>query len=257
MYPIIDLFGVKLGSYGIMIVIGVLLAGSLSALRCKKFGVNAYDVLIIGAVGLLCGILGAKLLYIFVTYPIDYIIDSILDGNFDFFSQGGLVFYGGIICGILGGFVTARIIKQSLVPFEATVVPFLPLAHAMGRIGCLLGGCCHGMPYDGPLAVYYPNSLTGLDPNQGYFPVQPLEAVWDVLLCFILLWAAKKPRRKFSMMAFYMCLYAIGRFSLEYLRGDAIRGITLSLSTSQWISIGLLAICVPVLIYNGIKQKKQ
>lgn len=257
MYPIVEVFGIKFGSYGIMMMLGILLAVILSFRRAKKFGVNPYDVIVIGAVGLLCGLLGAKFLYIFVTYPFDYIIDSITSGNFDFITGGGLVFYGGIIGGIIGALVAAYFIKQPMAPFEATVVPFLPLAHALGRIGCLLGGCCHGMPYEGPMAVYYPNSLQGLPADQGYFPVQPVEALWDVLLCLMLLWAAKKPRRKLSMLAFYMCLYAVGRFTLEYFRGDEIRGISLNLSTSQWISIGLLVVCVPILVYNGIKCKKQ
>ena len=125
---------------------------------------------------------------------------------------------------------------------ERSVVPFIPLGHGIGRVGCVMAGCCHGFPYEGPFALYYPNSVAGLSPDQGYFPVQPLEALINVGICLILLWYEKRMKRPGQLLFAYMGFYAVARFFLEMLRGDAVRGIWYSVSTSQIISLGLLAV---------------
>ena len=117
-----------------------------------------------------------------------------------------------------------------------------------------MAGCCHGMEYEGALAVYYKNSLTNLPPEQGYFPVQPLEAVLDVFICIYLLYYSRKERKKFDVLFTYLLLYAIMRMFTECFRGDSIRGIYFGLSTSQWISAGIIFIYFTRMIWKKFKE---
>ncbi len=203
----------------------------------KKYGYSCYDLLIVGGFALLFALPLGSLLYTLVTYSFQEILDHISKGNFSLF--GGLVFYGALIGGIIGCMLGIRIAKLDLCISEKIIIPYVPIGHAVGRIGCLLAGCCYGMEYTGPFAIYYSNSITGLLPQQGYFPIQILEALLNICICLILLKVRKKTTQKFELLAVYFILYGCVRFLLEFLRGDTIRGIYYNISTSQWISLTL------------------
>lgn len=241
MYPYVNIFGRVYGTYGLCIMLGFFLAGFLALRKGKPHGFVVEDLLIIAAVVLGSALLGGSLLYVFITYPLDYIWDCIRRGEFGFLASG-IVFYGGLVGGFLGSFLGMRIAKCPLSLVERSVVPFIPLGHAIGRVGCVMGGCCHGFEYDGFCALYYPNSVAGLDPNQGYFPVQLLEGVINVIICLLLLVLDKRIKRKWNLLFAYLSMYAVSRFFLEMLRGDSIRGVWAGLSTSQYISLGLLVL---------------
>lgn len=241
MYPFIYIFGRTIGTYGLCMTVGVFLAAFLAIRLGKKRGVLMEDILIVGATAMGCALVCGSLLYVFVTYPMPEIWAMIKAGDFKFLTSG-IVFYGGLIGGVLGALLGSKLAGCKLSYLEGAVVPFIPLGHGIGRIGCIMAGCCHGMEYTGPLAIYYPNSVTGLSPDQGYFPVQGLEALLNVGVCLFLIWYERRKRRPMDLLFAYLGLYAVERFVLEYFRGDSIRGIYFGLSTSQWISVGLLAV---------------
>lgn len=256
MYPFIVLFGREIGTYGLCMLLGITLAVLLGIRRGKSRGIQFEDVLIVGAVSLGLALIGGSLLFVFVTYTPKQIWQYICTGDFTFLSSG-IVFYGGLIGGILGAFIGIRIAGCECKAMESAVVPFIPLGHAVGRIGCVMAGCCHGFPYEGPLALHYPNSVLGLSPAQGYFPVQPLETLINLVICLLLLWFDKKKRRAFDLLFMYLGLYASARFFLEMLRGDMIRGIWNSLSTSQIISLILLGMSIIGILLNYRWSKKK
>ncbi len=242
MYPFIYILGRPIGTYGICMLLGIILAGALALQRGKPRGLIPEDLLIVGATALGFGMIGGSLLYILVTYSYSELLSFLRQGNFSFLSSG-TVFYGGLLGGILGALLGIRIAKCPISLIEYSVVPFIPLGHAIGRIGCVMAGCCHGFRYDGPLALYYPHSISGLPPDQGFFPVQLLESLLNVGICLILLHFGKKAKRPLDSLFLYLMLYAVVRFSLELLRGDSIRGGGFGLSTSQWVSISILFVC--------------
>ena len=241
MYPYIHIFDRTIGTYGLCLTVGFVLTAMMAMRKGKPHGLIMEDVLIIGAFALGFALLGGSLLYVFVTYPPGEIWEFILRGDFEFLSSG-IVFYGGLLGGIAGALIGVRVAGCKLGLIERFVVPFVPLGHAIGRVGCVLAGCCHGFAYDGPLALYYPNSVLGLSPEQGYFPVQILEALGNLGICGFLLWYEKRMKRVTELIFVYLGLYATFRFFLEILRGDAARGVWYHLSTSQIISILLLMI---------------
>lgn len=256
MYPYITIFGRTFGTYGLCMVLGFFLAGFLAWRKGKTLGIQIEDILLTAAFALLGALVCGGLLYIFVTYSIDQIVEFIRRGEFSFLASG-IVFYGGLIGGVLGALLGIRVAGCSYAGVERAVVPFVPLGHAVGRIGCVMAGCCHGFEYEGLFALYYPNSVSGLDPTQGYFPIQLLEALLNVVVCVVLVILSKKQRKLFSLLFSYFALYAVERFILEFFRGDSIRGIYFSLSSSQWISIALLAFCGICLLVGRILPKKK
>ncbi len=235
--------------------VGICLVFLLAYARARKSGVSINDLFIIAAFSLLFGLIGAGTLYAFTKYSIKTIIKIILVGKFKLL--GGLVFYGGLIFGILGAITGIKISKVKLQIIEASIIPFLPLGHAIGRVGCFLSGCCNGIKYSGLFAVYYPNSVAGLPVNQGYFPVQLLEAFLNILLSISLIFYTKKERKKYNILSLYLLLYATIRFILEFLRGDTLRGIYFGFSTSQWISFFMFAISLFYFLFSFLKSKNR
>ena len=156
------------------------------------------------------GWLGAKTLFL---------ITSSLDASF--FSGGGFVFYGGLLGGLLGCFV----LRLSS-PQIDLLIPGLAFAHSIGRLGCFIAGCCHGKIC--PI------------PGINYYPTQIFEATFLFILGIYFLKKIQKKGLSQSLWTNYLLFYALFRFFNEFLRGDHIRGIYLALSTSQWVSIGLI-----------------
>lgn len=229
--------------------------GLLGVLRGRKRSISVDDLLIIAAFAVGGALIGGNALYVIVTYPPSQLMQMVRSCDFSFLN-GGLVFYGGLLGGIFGGLLGVRLSGCEFVNAEKTIVPLIPLGHGIGRVGCLLAGCCHGMRYSGPLAVYYPNSVLGLPENQGYFPVQGLEALLNLGLCVWLLFLEKSVKQRYLLLSAYLGSYAVIRFCLEFLRGDAARGVYFGLSVSQWIAMGMFAVSsVMILIHKKTKGK--
>ncbi len=227
-------------------LLGVITVFLCAFFRLKKRGESVYDLFIVSACTLLAALMGASLLFAIVTYPISFILESLFSGNFEVF--GGLVYYGGLIGGIVGAMIGIKIAKGKLQPFENAIVPFMPIGHAIGRIGCVMAGCCKGFEYDGPFALYYPGF------EHGHFPVQIVEAFFNVIIAIILIVYSKKERKTYGILLLYLLLYSVSRFLLELMRGDAVRGIFFGLSTSQWIAIALFAVSLLFIFIRKIRK---
>lgn len=259
MYPFIEIFGKVIPTYSLMTIIGAVVAVVFARILAKKVGINTAedvtDTLIFAGIGCL---VGAKLLYILVSVDFYWFPDKTFWENIKYWylllSSGGLVFYGGLIGAILGAIIYTRHYKMATADLMEGIMPSIPLFHAFGRIGCLLAGCCHGTEYDGIFSVTFTNSPVA--PNGvGLFPVQPLEALLNIVLTVILtaLYLRKVP--KGIVTATYILCYSVIRFCLEFLRGDGIRGVFI-ISTSQWISIFMFLVGVGIILYSFKKDKK-
>ena len=126
-------------SYGLMIAIGIVLAFLVAETRAKKQGLNGEDIYGLGILGLIGGVIGAKLLF-FLTE-----IDSIMENPKLMLSfSEGFVVYGGILGGIAGAYIYCKWKKLPAMKYFDLAVPSLALAQGFGRIGCFLAGCCYG-----------------------------------------------------------------------------------------------------------------
>ncbi|MBE6651470.1 MAG: prolipoprotein diacylglyceryl transferase [Ruminococcaceae bacterium] len=252
MYPFIDLFGIiRLPSYGLCMLLGIALVVLLSRKRCKSVGITFDGTLVIVALTVGFAIAFGWLLYIVTKYSPSGIWERITAGDFDFLNDMGIVFYGGVMGGALGMLIGLKIMKLKLESLEFAIVPFVPFGHAVGRVGCFLAGCCYGMEYDGPFAVHYPGS------TKGYFPSQLTEVIFNIIIGIVLINVHKKPRKRFYIVSSYGVMYAVARFLNEFTRGDAVRGVYGGLSTSQWISIGIVALVSVYFMFIKITCKEK
>ena len=243
-----NILGLKLPSYGIMIVLGVILSNLVALLIAKKYSDDTNDFLILEAYTWLGAFFGSKLLYLVISiHDIEW--DRLFEA--DYFNQimrSGFVVYGGLIGGLIFAFVAGRIHKLDTMRYVRRYVFLIPLIHSFGRIGCFLAGCCYGMPYEGIGAVSYPDN--SLAPNDVHlFPVQLVEAFLLICIAVSIVFLQVKCNWKYSIET-YLIVYGVARFVLEFFRYDAIRGELGGLSTSQWISIGMIVVAISFFYFS-------
>lgn len=247
-------FGVP--AMGFCILIGTVLALFLTYYAKRFTSLDWDDEVLDGIIwAVFGGFIGMKLLYWLVTPEVllDVIAHPTWKGVWDLITAG-MVFYGGLIGGVIGLLLLCLKRKRNFFTFSDLILPGFCIAHAGGRIGCLLVGCCYGVAqgetclgglcvYDGTLAVTYLNCIRRL-------PVPMMESMFLILLAAVLLLMLKNSRHRGTVTAWYLILYAIWRFVIEYFRGDAVRGIYGPFSTSQWIGIAILAAGVIILVLS-------
>lgn len=224
-------------SYGVLVLAGAAVAILISIRRAPRYGVARFDELAVGLLGFAGGIVGGVLLY-FAVHAREILAEPSL------LKTPGLVFYGGLAGGAIAGWLYCRKWSVPVAAVADAGAPGLALGHAIGRIGCLMGGCCYGRECDAPLAIV----MHGVPRH----PVQLYEAVGLgglALLLFALSRAlAPKPGALFLL---YICGYAALRLATERFRGDDLeRGFVWVgvLSTSQAIAAGVLVLAALALM---------
>lgn len=241
---------ITIHGYGLMIAIGVMAAFMVAEFRAKKNGLDSEKIFPLAIWCLISGMLGAKLLY-YITQIREIIINPSILLNV----TEGFVVYGGIIGGVLAGYLYCKKEKLDFLKYFDLVMPSIALAQGFGRIGCLFAGCCYGVKVDGPFSIVFHDSKYA--PNgMALLPTQLISSGLDFLHFFILLIIAKKKKADGQVAGFYLIFYSIGRFILEFFRGDLIRGQVGMLSTSQFISLFLLVAGCLIVLIRGKSIKK-
>jgi len=241
MLPFIHVLNRDVPMYGIMLALGFVLVSVISFFRAIKRGLKGENLIIIAAFVLGFALIGGKLTYTFVTWSPAEIIHMVNQGDWENLLGGGIVFYGGLISGIIGAFLGSLVAKDDLRNYLDVVVPVIPLGHAIGRIGCLCAGCCYGRPTDSIIGIVYPQNIGGAPVGMELLPVPLLECTVNLMIFGVLMYVSAKTSSRYLTCILYCILYGIARFILEFFRYDTIRGIAGGLSTSQWISLGLIA----------------
>jgi len=233
MHPYINIGSqLKIPLYNLLIAIGIIVGALFLEKEIKKYGID-FDterkIFIFLIISFFCGVIGAKL-YNFLLFNYSH-------QKLPLFFKYGVSFYGGLI---LGGFVFVLLIyffcKNSVNFFINLIVPSLIIAHAFGRIGCFLAGCCYGKPTKSFLGMKFPpGSMPFIQyGNVKIHPVQLYSALFLFLLFVIIV--------KYVKFEYRVSAYFIGyggfRFLIEFLRGDPrIFLISNKISLSQFISL--------------------
>ena len=232
--------------YGLMIAIGILVAYVTAEYRAKKHGLDPDKIFYLVIWAVVGGFAGAKVLY-FLTRLKDIMENPrvLLD------LADGFVVYGGIIGGIFSAMAYCKIKKMPFLKYFDLVMPSVALAQGFGRIGCFLAGCCYGRETDSALGIVFHNSSYA--PNDvKLLPTQLISSGLDFLLCAVLILLDRKKKGDGQIAGAYLVLYSIGRFILEFYRGDLIRGTVGALTTSQFIAIFVaMAGVVMIAVRNG------
>jgi phosphatidylglycerol:prolipoprotein diacylglycerol transferase len=235
--------------YGLMIALGIVAAYSVVVYRAKRYHLQSDHMDSLTTWCMVGGILGAKLLY-WMTQINSIVHDPMILFNF----AEGFVVYGGIIGGILAGYLYCRKAKLHFMQYFDLVIPSVALAQGFGRIGCFLAGCCYGLETSSWFGVVFPE-FSVAPSGVALIPTQLISSGLDFLLFFLLVFFAKKKKVHGQVAALYLLLYSGGRFVLEYYRGDVIRGTVGLLSTSQFIAIILFMVSIGLMVILSKKLK--
>lgn len=149
----------------------------------------------------------------------------------------GIVFYGGLIGLLVSYRFMAKASKQDVYIMDILAV-CIPLFHSIARVGCFFGGCCFGKENHSHMAINYTTTVFDEVVTAYRIPTQLIEAAFNLILFLYLLhllqsdeWKSKNILRR------YLLIYSIGRFIIEFFRGDLVRGVIYGVSFSQVISV--------------------
>lgn len=227
MHPIICKIGpFTVYSYGFMLSLGFGLSLILLNLRAKKENINADIIVNFSFTALIWGIIGARIFYIIenIRYYIKNPLEIIM------LQHGGLSWFGGLLFGVIFSVIYLKKRKLSVRKIFDLCVPFAALAQAVGRVGCLLNGCCFGKV--SKFGLYFDAYKSIL------IPIQLYSSLALILIFIILRFMQDRPHKEGEIFFTYLLLYCAKRFVIEFWRADN-EIIFLNLTLFQIISIAV------------------
>lgn len=194
---------------------------------------------------------------------------AVASGSWRAVLHSGRASYGGLIFGACAAGLYLWRARQPLAPFLDRIAVGAGVGFALVRVGCFVAGCDYGVPSSLPWAVRFPSgSLAALDhARRGFIPLgaaslpvhptQIYESALGVLGAVAAAACLARGRRDGAAFTTFVTLYAVGRFAIEFLRGDPHRGHVLGLSTAQWISVALVvAVSARTKIFHANRLKR-
>ncbi|HEY9005333.1 MAG TPA: prolipoprotein diacylglyceryl transferase [Ohtaekwangia sp.] len=247
MHPVLfKLGGLTVYSYGFMIALGTVAGVAYMVIRGKKeVGLTFDQANSLFLFIFIAAFAGGKALLFFedarlyVQHPA-----RLLTGR-------GFVFYGSFLFAIPTMFWFFKRNKLPTYAMLDIMAVTTCLVHMFGRIGCFLAGCCYGLPTDSIFGVIFTDPACHANPKGvPLHPTQLYESGYIFMVMLVLLYLREKRTFYGQLFLTYLMLYAIGRYALEFFRGDTERGFIIKdyLSHSQFIALAIFV--VVVYVYN-------
>lgn len=250
----ITVAGLTLHPYGLFIAFGILVGMGLCIWFAPKHNMSRdvlVDLLLCMVLG---GLVGAKLLGLIVN------LKYLLNGSMTFLQALNVtVVYGGIIGALLACAIYCIIKKVDFWGYSDLCLSCVAITQGIGRLGCLMAGCCYGIEYSGFGAITFTNSPFAPN-NIPLFPSQIVSSAFMLALGIVLfVWCNKHKHKPGDVGTTYILVYGLARSFIENYRGDLERGFILGMSTSQFISIFfvILGFGVKLWLYKKRKLEKQ
>lgn len=238
-------------SYGSLIALGAVVCFLFAYWKTRATGpaLRTEQMLDLALIIIFAAVIGGKIFF-YLEKPGYYLADPSKMAQ-DFGS--GFVFYGSLlfaIPSIVWYFRSQRLHTWEMLDLIAFIACII---HFFGRAGCLMAGCCHGLPTDLPWALTFedPTCLARplgepLHPTQVYCMLLILSVFWTIL------WFERRKKAQGQVFALYLMLYPAGRFVIEFFRGDEARGFVAGgLSHAQVVSVLLIAAGYVLLRWRG------
>lgn len=254
MHPILfTIGGISIYSYGLMIAIGAIAGVAYMAIRGKKeVGLTFDQANSLFLYIFIAAFLGGKVFLLFEDAPRYFAHPAkLLTGS-------GFVFYGSFLFAVPTMFWFFKKHKLPTYAMLDIMAVTTCLVHMFGRIGCFMAGCCYGVPTDSFLGVIFTDPACHARPlGEPIHPTQLYEAGFIFLVMIVLLFL--RGRRLFYGQLFltYLLLYAIGRYVLEFFRGDSERGFIIKDYLSHSQLIALLIFVVVLYIYSRWSKRNK
>ena len=215
MYPFIHIGPLTLGTYGLMVAIGLICAFFILRADFARRGISADAEAIIGITGL-SGLAGSRLYHLLET-PVEFLRDPWPQ----LFSTMGFAFFGAVIGGFLALLYLARRFKIPALQMLDAASPAGALGYGIGRIGCLISGDGdYGIPTSLPWGMSFPN---GIVPTTERVHPTPLYEFLVAVMIFWMLWRLGERAMKTNapngiVFAAYLVLTGIARYLIEIIR---------------------------------------
>ncbi|HWO72372.1 MAG TPA: prolipoprotein diacylglyceryl transferase [Dehalococcoidia bacterium] len=251
---LIEVGGLLITWHGFFTAVGIVV-GVWVAVRVatsERVGIDADTAYTIGIIVVAAGIVGARALYVIENYGDSSSVDSVID--IFRITEGGISIYGAIIGGAVAGWAYGLWKRLPCAAgADAAVFGMLP-GLAIGRIGDIINGEHFAKTSDLPWAVTYSHPNSPAFFREAMHPAVAYEAIGDlvILAALALLWRWQPKSGVIFALAFI--LYAVMRFFVSFLRIDSEEPF-LGLSVPQIVSIGVLAVGLPLLAFFLLRQE--
>lgn len=265
----IDLFGIEIAYYGIIIGTAILLGFWIAAREAKRTGQNPENYLDMGIIGVIAGIVGARLYYVIFSW------DMYKDNLLDIFNlrEGGLAIYGGVIAAVISVLVLAKVKHLSAPQIFDTIAMALLNGQMLGRWGNFFNREAFGGYTDSLFAMRLPlDAVRSSDVTEqmrrhieridgvSYIQVHPTflyESLWCMVLLIILFAYRKHKKYEGELFLMYLFGYGLGRFWIEGLRTDQLLLPGVGIAVSQLLAGAIVVGTGAAMLYLRKKHKNR
>ena len=263
----IDLFGIEIAYYGIITGTAILLGFWIAAREAKRTGQNPENYLDMGIIGVIAGIVGARLYYVIFSW------DMYKDNLLDIFNlrEGGLAIYGGVIAAVISVLVLAKVKHLSAPQIFDTIAMALSNGQMLGRWGNFFNREAFGGYTDSLFAMRLPlDAVRSSDVTEqmrrhieridgvSYIQVHPTflyESLWCMVLLIILFAYRKHKKYEGELFLMYLFGYGLGRFWIEGLRTDQLLLPGVGIAVSQLLAGAIVVGTGAAMLYLRKKHK--
>ena len=261
----IDLFGIEIAYYGIIIGTAILLGFWIAAREAKRTGQNPENYLDMGIIGVIAGIVGARLYYVIFSW------DMYKDNLLDIFNLRELAIYGGVIAAVISVLVLAKVKHLSAPQIFDTIAMALLNGQMLGRWGNFFNREAFGGYTDSLFAMRLPlDAVRSSDVTEqmrrhieridgvSYIQVHPTflyESLWCMVLLIILFAYRKHKKYEGELFLMYLFGYGLGRFWIEGLRTDQLLLPGVGIAVSQLLAGAIVVGTGAAMLYLRKKHK--
>ncbi|HHN74535.1 MAG TPA: hypothetical protein ENK10_04830 [Acidobacteria bacterium] len=257
MHPILFQIGpLVVGSYGAAVVFAAFVGWLLLPRYARRAGIDPSHARDLMVQVFVAGTIGCRLANILLR--LDEVIANPRLGLW-LLQQAG-VWYGAVLGGLGVGLVLVRRYRLPLWrTFDAAAIPVV-VGGGLGRLACLLSGCCFGTACSMPWALTYTNAVAHkIHADLPWTPVHPTplyEMAAALAIALFLEFYGRRPRLPGTIGLLWLMLYGTARAGIEFFRGDLVRGTVLGvMSTSQALGLLTAAVAAGVLLYRRRRRR--
>ena len=234
LYETVDILKIgifSIGSYLAMITLAIIIGGLIAVKEAKKRKIDINKFLLLYPFLILGAYIGARVFYYFGFSKEVSLFNLLININY----PGG-VLYGAIIGAVVFGWIYIFIRKENFLKYCDSFALSLALGLFIGRIGCVLNGCCHGIHTTLPFGLFY------IYNGMIRYPTQTISSLFALCLFVYLVYLNQRKLKNGILFMNAVLIYSIFRFLIEFIR--VTPKIFLGLSLAQWISLGLFVFVI-------------
>lgn len=241
-----ELWGFPVRSYGLIVALAILIGIGVTLYFARQSDKDREQVINVSLFSIIGGLAGARIWEVFFFQPGYYFKDPA-----EIFAiwHGGLSIQGGLVGGVAAAVWYIRKLGWKFWETADLFAPGMVLGQAVGRAACFLNGDAYGSPTGSSFGIVYPPGTAAYEQygSQPLWPAEVWEGQWNLIVFALLLILKNRPLAQGTLFLSYVALYSLGRFALEFLRGDTPRYL-FGWTAAQWTSVAAVLVTVVLLL---------